>query len=104
MFKVEKYTNPVTFYNTLEIQSDELHLTSIPVLAMHLKDQAVAKRAYHLRWHVYIYHHFYCMFYPNYSNKKWQLDLQQVIRRLIIEHDMFNDYQERLLKQVASLY
>lgn len=102
MFKVETYTNPLTFYNSLEIGMDELHVTSIPVLAMHMKKRAEDKGK-HLISNVIIYHHFYNALYPKWVSKKYMLDMKQVLRGIIRKQERFKDYKELLLKQVDSL-
>ena len=102
MFKVETYTNPLTFYNSLEIGMDELHVTSIPVLAMHMKKKAEGKGKY-LKSNVMIYHHFYSALYPKWVSKKYMLDMKQVLRGIIRTQERFQDYRELLLKQVDSL-
>ena len=102
MFKVETYTNPLTFYNSLEVGTDALHVTSIPTLAMHIKERAALK-GNHLKGNVIIYHHFYKALYPKWVSQKYKLDMKQVLRQIIRTQEAFQVKKEILLKQVDGL-
>lgn len=103
MFKVETYNNPVEFFNTLEMRYDELHITSIPTLAMHLKKLAKAKDNI-LMWNVWIYHHFYRAAYPRWNSINKQLRQKQIMRKLLNEFPHENKQTQHVLsKQVDEL-
>lgn len=103
MFRVETYSDPVKFFNTIKIEPDELHITSIPTLAMHLKDMARKINGRYI-WNIWIYHHFYRALYSNWSNTKSKLKQKQVLRRLI-NNNSFEGIQIKaiLLKQIDDL-
>lgn len=103
MFKVETYNNPIEFFYALEIGHDELHITSIPTLAMHLKKLAKAKD-HKLIWNVWIYHHFYRAAYPRWNSVNKQLRQKQIMRKLLTEFSHENkQIQHVLSKQVDEL-
>lgn len=102
MFRVETYINPVTFYSSLTVEKDALHLISIPVLAMHLKDNANKVNS-KLRWNIFIYHHFYDGIYHKWQNNKQQLDMKQTLKHILRTDGRFKTHKEILLKQIDSL-
>lgn len=103
MFKVETYKNPMRFFNSIEIRSDELHITSIPTLAMHLKKLASQKDAAGI-WNVWIYHHFFKAVYSNWSTVNVSLRQKQIIRRLIAQYPYSSEKINRVLnKQIEEI-
>ena len=103
MFRVETYKNPIKFYNSVQIGKDELHITSIPTLAMHLKDRARLTNGLHV-WNVWIYHHFYRAIYPRWNSVKSKLKQKQILRKLIQVHFKDNSRVKNILqKQLDEL-
>ena len=100
MFKVETYQNPLLFYNRIDVKKDELHITSIPILAMHIKKQM----NYANNWNVWIYHHFYKALYPRWTHTATILEQKRLIREIIkIHYSEWDMYGDTLLKQVDHI-
>lgn len=100
MFKIETFKDPMIFYNQLQVGMDELHLTSIPTLAMHMKSQVVGKK----KGNVWIYHHFYQAVYPKWNDLRTKLEQKRLIRALIKEYqEEWKEYTSTLLRQVDKI-
>ena len=100
MFRVETFKDPVVFYNQINVEMDELHITSIPTLAMHIKGLGEPKQ----KWNVWIYHHFYNALYPKWNGTHTKLEQKRLIRRLIKEHQVqWQQYTTTLLRQVERI-
>lgn len=100
MFKVETFKDPVIFYNQIEVGMDELHITSISTLAMHMKGLGKVRK----KWNVWIYHHFYNALYPVWTDTRTKLEQQRLIRKIIKEHkEEWGEYTSTLLRQVNRI-
>lgn len=84
MFRVETYHNPVQFFKSIKIERDEVHITSIPTLAIYLKRLAKETNA-ECMWNIWIYHHFYRAIYPKWNSVNNRLRHKQIVRRLITQ-------------------
>lgn len=100
MFKIETFKDPMIFYNDIKVRRDEVHITSIPTLAMHIK--TLGNRE--VLWNVWIYHHFYKAIYPKWMKVTTVLEHKRVVRELIKEHkDEWGKHTGTLLKQVGLI-
>lgn len=100
MFKVETFKDPVVFYNQIEVGMDELHITSISTLAMHIKGLGEVRQ----KWNVWIYHHFYNALYPVWTDTRTKLEQQRLIRKIIKEHkEEWGEHTPTLLRQVNRI-
>lgn len=100
MFRVETFKDPVVFYNQIKVGMDELHITSIPTLAMHIKGLGETKQ----KWNIWIYHHFYNAIYPKWNSIHTKLEQKRLIRKLIKVHrSEWESHTTTLLKQVERI-
>lgn len=100
MFRVETFKDPMVFYNNMKVEMDEVHITSIPTLAMHIKKQG----NHTTLWNVWIYHHFYKAIYTGWTRVVAQLEHKRLIRELIKTHsEEFGKHYNTLLRQVDIL-
>lgn len=82
MFKIETFRDPVIFYNQINVEMDELHITSISTLAMHMKELREVRQ----KWNIWTYQHFYNALYPIWTDIRTKLEQKRIIRRIIKEH------------------
>ena len=100
MFKVETFKDPVVFYNQIQVGMDELHITSVPTLAMHMKGLGEPKQ----KWNIWIYHHFYNALYPKWNDISTKLEQKRLIRSLIKAYrSEWENHTTTLLKQVERI-
>jgi len=100
MFRVETFKDPMVFYNQIKVGMDELHITSIPTLAMHIKGLGETKQ----KWNIWIYHHFYNAIYPKWNSIETKLEQKRLIRKLIKAHRAeWTAHTTTLLRQVERI-
>lgn len=100
MLRVETYQNPMLFYNNIDMNLDELHITSIPTLAMHMKK----KVNYTNNWNIWIYHHFYSALHPRWTHAATILEQRRLVRELIKQNQgVWGKHTPTLIKQVEFI-